>query len=428
MTKRKPRASKLVRIEPSIQVLAPAGRVEAALDAQSDLIGAIYDCAVEPQKWSDTLQRVCAALGGHSAGIVLLDYRKSHKDLLVRDWGPTTVWGERMGGLLESIKFIHRQFLGMSGAQLDNPILLPRDLAPEVRVFETPFYQQWAAPQEIHEVLEAVALSDATRLGLFCVTRQLNGGKFSPEQLALMRRLAPHIRRAITIGDLLDEQAVLLQGISSVIDNFATAVVMVGNGAEILRTNDAADAMLEARRPIRREGGCLKGPTEAATKELLEAVACAQRDETSIGSCGIGIGLSGPGPKAAVAHVLPLARGNIRTRLAPQALAAVFINTAGSQPFGDLNAVATAFDFTAAETRLIAALKKGHTLVEASRNLGVQLSTAKTHLTHIFDKVCVYRQNDLLTLINRLIVPVQRPRARAGRIDGASRSAVARRT
>lgn len=427
MTKRKSPSEDGLAVSPGYRVLSPASGPQAALDAQSELIGAIYDCAIKPDGWSQTLQRICTALGGHSAGIVLLDYRAARNDRLVRDWGPTTVWGERMGTLLESIKFIHRQFLGIGGAQIDKPIVLPRDLSPEVKVFETPFYQQWAAPQEIHQVMEAVALSDATRLGLFCVTRQFRSGEFTLEQTALMGRLAPHIRRAITIGDLLDEQAVLLQGISSAMDSFATGVVMVGAGGEILHTNDAADAMLEAGRPIRREGGNLAGVSGAATRELLAAVAIAQRDEAEIGACGIGIGLAGPGERSAVAHVLPLARGQIRTRLMPQAMAAVFVNTAGAQPFGDLKAVAAAFDFTPAETRLIAQLREGLSLVEAARKLGIQPSTAKTHLTHVFDKVCVYRQNDLLALINRLIVPVRKPRARPPRAGQASRGATLRR-
>ena len=407
-----PKAS---QIEPCRTIRRPPGPVadvRAALDHDSGLIGSIYDCAIDPTQWSDTLQTICTALGGHSAGIVLLDYR-SGKDRLVRDWGPTTVWGERMGGLLQSIKFIHRQFLGIRGPQLDVPILLPRDLKPEVEVFNTPFYREWAEPQQIHEVMEAVALSQSPRLGLFCVTRHVRDGRFSPEQIALMQRLAPHIRRAITIGDLLDEQAVKLQGIASVIDNFSTGVCMVGTGGEILYANDAARTMLDAGRPIRREGGCLKGSSAAATAVLLKAIGCAQRDEARIGACGISIALSGPGRKAAVAHVLPLARGDIRTRLAPQALAAVFVNTAGAQPFGDLQSVAVAFGFTPAEARLIELLREGYTVVDAARELGVKTSTCKTHLTHIFIKVGVYRQADVLTLVNRLIVPVRRPGAKA---------------
>ena len=193
------------------------------------------------------------------------------------------------------------------------------------------------------------------------------------------------------------------------IDSFATGVCMVGAKGEILHANAAASSMLLAGRPIRKEKGCLRGSEELSSKLLLEAIEAAQQDEAGMGACGIGIPLAGPGRKTAVAHVLPLARGNIRTRLVPQSLAAVFINTAGVEQFLDLDAVAKAMGFTTAEKRLVEQLLLGNNVVEAAAATGVKQSTSKTHLKHIFQKVGVYRQAELLTLMNRLVTPIRRP-------------------
>src|SRR4029453_13303644 len=243
---------------------------------KSALIGSIYDCALEPDLWPATLQRMCQAFGGHSAGIVLLDFVGAG-DRLVRDWGPTTDWAERMGGVLDSVKRIHRQFLGMRGARQDEPIVLPRDLAPQVDVFSTPFYQQWAQPQRIHQVMEAVALSETTRLGLFCITRQDHMGLFSDDEISLLRHLAPHIRRAITISDLLDLKTVERQAFASVIDSIPNGICIVGHNGEILHANVAAKGMLEKRTPIRSDGGHLRGVESAVTTELLEGIGRAQQ-------------------------------------------------------------------------------------------------------------------------------------------------------
>lgn len=152
---------------------------------QSQLIGSIYDCALDPTLWPPTLQKICEAFEGHSAGVVLLDFMGS-RDRLVRDWGPTTTWAERIVSVLDSIKLIHRQFLGMTGPRLEEPIVLPRDLAPHINVFTTPFYKEWAEPQRIHQVMESVALSEPTRLGLLC-----HGGHHphSPRAASACRRV-----------------------------------------------------------------------------------------------------------------------------------------------------------------------------------------------------------------------------------------------
>ena len=373
---------------------------------KSALIGSIYDCALEPDLWPATLQRMCEAFGGHSAGIVLLDFVGAG-DRLVRDWGPTTTWAERMGGVLDSVKRIHRQFLGMRGARLDEPIILPRDLAPQVNVFSTPFYQEWAQPQRIHQVMEAVALSETTRLGLFCITRQDHMGVFSDDLISLMRDLAPHIRRAITISDLLDLRTVERQAFSAVIDSITTGICIVGAGGEILHANTAAKAMFENKLPIRSDNGRLRVPDKTATAELLRAIAAAQEEEAHIGSNGIGVALGGTDGRHSVAHVLPLARGDVRTRLVPQALAAVFVNEDGPASFVNLEAIARSFEFTASETRLTHELVMGRTLAEAAAALGVVESTVKTHLQNVFFKTGTSRQVDLITLLHRLL-PVAR--------------------
>jgi DNA-binding CsgD family transcriptional regulator len=314
-----------------------------------------------------------------------------------------------MGGVLDSVKRIHRQFLGMSGARVDEPILLPRDLAPGVEVFNTPFYKEWAAPQQIHQVMEAVALSEPTRLGLFCITRQAHMGYFSDGQIDLLRLLAPHIRRAITISDMLDLRTVERQAFAAVIDSIPTGICIVGREGQILHSNTAAKAMLDRRTPIRSENGRLRGVDGEATAELLSSIETAQQDEAQIGANGIGVPLRVADGPPSIAHVLPLSRGDIRTRLIPQALAAVFVNADGPASFANLDAIARSFEFTPAETRLTNELLLGRTIAEAAAALGVGESTAKTHLQNVFVKAGVSRQVDLLILLHRLIPTARRP-------------------
>ena len=375
-------------------------------EQQSDLIGSIYDCALNPAFWSETLERLCAAMGGHSAGIVLLDYNGAN-DRLVRDWGPTAIWGDRIAEVMGSVKRIHRQFLGLTGPRLDDPILLPRDLAPQIDVFSSPFYLYWAAPQGIHQVAEAVALSEPTRLGLFCITRRMDRGQFSHDELDLLHRLAPHIRRAITISDLLDLRAVERQAFASVIDTIATAICIVGQSGNILHVNPAAREMLDGQGPIRSEGGQLKGTDAAATGALLAAIAKARENCHDVGTTGIGVPLKSKDGKHAVAHVLPLAGGDLKTRLVPDALAAVFIRADEPAPFADVEAIGQSFGFTPTETRLVKGLLGGNPMTDVAERLGIGAATAKTHLQNVFEKCNVSRQVDLLALIGRL-TPIAR--------------------
>jgi hypothetical protein len=60
--------------------------------------------------------------------------------------------------------------------------------------------------------------------------------------------------------------------------------------------------------------------------EVLDSSNLKKRDgdEADIGKTGLAINLTGPGTPRVLAHVLPLAGGDPRTRLKPAAVAAVF--------------------------------------------------------------------------------------------------------
>lgn len=373
---------------------------------ESDLIGSIYDCALNPSAWSGTLERLCAALNGHSAGIVLLDYHGTN-DRLVRDWGPTTVWGDRIVEVIGSIKRIHRQFLGLDASRSQDLILLPRDLAPQVDVFTTPFYEYWARPQGIHQVLEAVALSEPTRLGLFCVTRRVERGDFSADEMGLLRRLAPHIRRAITISDLLDLRAVERNAFKQVMDSLSAGVCIVGSEGRVLHANPAAMEILRKTSHIRIDNDQIRGSGAGGASELMSAVETARTKGSEIGTSGIGIPLTDADGGRAMAHVLPLGCGSEKTRLVPDALAGIFINAEAPASFADVAEVGRSFEFTPAETRLVGQLMTGSALGDCARQLDISEATARTHLKHVFEKCGVSRQVELLTLLQRLM-PIAR--------------------
>jgi hypothetical protein len=65
--------------------------------------------------------------------------------------------------------------------------------------------------------------------------------------------------------------------------------------------------------------------------ELREAIGLAAQDETAIGKAGLAVCLAEEDGEPAVAHVLPLTGSELRTRLQPAAVAAVFIGVAAGE-------------------------------------------------------------------------------------------------
>ena len=158
--------------------------------------------------------------------------------------------------------------------------------------------------------------------------------------------------------------------------------------------------------PIQGVSGVLQAKAGVGGQELRSAISLAAEDEASLGKTGLAIRLSRDDEPAQYAHVLPLVGGELRARLKPEAVAAVFVGAAADGAEG-AEAMATAFSFTPAETRLVEHLLAGRSLNESAAALGVAMTTAKTHLENIFQKTGVGRQADLMRLAARVAAPAR---------------------
>jgi DNA-binding CsgD family transcriptional regulator len=181
------------------------------------------------------------------------------------------------------------------------------------------------------------------------------------------------------------------------LDVLRCAVVLTDASGTILHANRSAEHMLRNGGPIRDVGGILQATAPSAAAELRAAIGLAARHEVEIGKTGLSVALTEPGAPTSIAHLLPLTGSELRTRLQPTAIAAVFIGaTPDAQDAAE--ATAAAYDLTPAERRVLARLLGGATLAETAAGLGVAISTAKTHLDNIFSKTGVTRQTELMRL------------------------------
>ena len=165
--------------------------------------------------------------------------------------------------------------------------------------------------------------------------------------------------------------------------------------------------LLERRTPINDHLGRLSGDTATVTRRLREAIAGVGQDEAGFRHDSLGVPLGGEGPDTVLAHILPLATGEIRTRLAREATAAVIIAGGGAVRPAAVAGLAASFRLTEAEARMLARVAGGSGVNEAAAALGIQVATARTHMRHIFNKLGVSRHAELVALVNRLTSPTR---------------------
>lgn len=369
----------------------------------SELIGAIYDCALDPGRWEATLAEVAATF---DCAVVSLTLNDLHGNRFLINkaagWEPELLRLKSERHVAE-INARLTEWLVLQPS-IDEMFVASAHLTPEY-IQESLYVEECLKPQGIVDIMHMFLMYTHRQFAEIGLGRHVRQGIITAREIELGRLLLPHLRRAVTISGILDAQAIERARIAEALDALRCGVVLADRRGSILHANRAAEGMMRDGGPIRSHHGTLTAGTPAASRELRTAIALAARDEAELEREGGAVRLTAAGLPPAYAHVLPIAAGRLRTQLRPEAVAAVFISVPDGQ--GGIGLLARAFNLTAAETRVLESLVAGHTLAETAGHLGVAPSTAKTHLDHIFAKAGVSRQTELIRLAMQMTLPVQ---------------------
>jgi DNA-binding CsgD family transcriptional regulator/PAS domain-containing protein len=396
MTAERPAAKNLERSMP----------IDIAPESLSDVIGKIYDSAVNPALWPVALEGACGLIGATHSYIGIYD-----SDRWGMRYGPQ--WGgdphwmklyrEKYGEMMPFWKIIPKFDVG-EVISSRRTVEIAGGNEEEIR--KSPFFTEWADPAGYRDSVTSIVSRSETQFGLFHLltppTRDLCG----PREWAIAELLVPHLRRAVAIGDLLDMKSIASAVFESALDTLSIAVVLCDTHARICHANAAAQAMLSAGAPISSQDGALRASSPQATLSLTTAIARAASNESQIGLAGIGVPVTGPGGRPAIAHVLPLKFGSLRPDLAPGAVAAVFVTPAQTKALPPVEALAALYELTPTEARVLVEIASGKNRAATAQTLGIADSTVKTHLARVFDKTGASEQSELAKLVSSLTPPI----------------------
>jgi DNA-binding CsgD family transcriptional regulator len=177
-------------------------------------------------------------------------------------------------------------------------------------------------------------------------------------------------------------------------------VVIVDVSGKVLATNRAADTILKAADGLKSHAGrlaCDRPEDSCALATAICAVANPSRHRKPVL-------VDLPIPRKAAhrpltAHVVPIPTNSVWMGFTPPSgVAAVFVIDP-LRRCANTDSLAGAYGLTAAECRVLREVVQGSGLVDTARTLRVAVSTARTHLQHIFEKTNVNSQAELVRLV-----------------------------
>jgi DNA-binding CsgD family transcriptional regulator len=368
----------------------------------SALIGSIYDAVLEPALWTGVVERAGKFVGGVGASIFRQDS--------VRKIG-NSYYHSGIDPRFERLYFEkYIKFDPLSAAYLTlkvGDVSSSSIIIPPAEFFETRFYREWARPQGLVDNVFAILERSPTSIAAFIVFRHERDGLADDDARQLLGLIAPHLRRAVLIGKVIDLRTIEAATFADTLDGLNAGIFLVDATGLIVHANVAGHGILAVGDILRSFAGRLVAHDQQVDEVLRDAFKATEHGDAAIGTKGIAVPLIARDGERHVAHILPLTSGaRRRAELAITATAALFVQKAALETPSRPEAIAKAYKLTPTELRVLLTLVEVGGGPEVAEALGIADGTVKTHLSHLFQKTGVKHQVDLVRLVAGFSSPI----------------------
>ncbi len=371
----------------------------------SQLIGDIYDAALDPALWGRALEGVCGFVGGSQANIFWQDViGKAAKKFF--EWGNDPHFTRLY---METYAKINPLFPAAYGFPVGQ-VFQQSDVLSFAEMHETRLYKEWMQPQGFVDFIGCHLDKSSGSCIPVTVIRHERDGLVDEHAISRMDLIVPHIRRAALIGNVIDLRACEAATLADTLDGLAAGILLVDGAGRIMYVNTSGQAMLDDGAILLSRGGRLTARDEDSDQALKEVFAATDGGDAAVGSKGVVVSMVAPGGQRYVAHVLPLTAGaRRRAGTTYDSVAAVFVHEAALEAPSVPNALAKAYKLTAMELRVLLGIVQiggGPTVAE---ELGISETTVRSHLRHVYQKTGTNRQADLVKLVAAFESPWRDP-------------------
>lgn len=367
-----------------------------------DLVGEIYDCVIEPGHWPFVLERIARMIDGDNAAISLA-HTGTNRISVRAQWNVAPKFEEDMLANFAINPLVPAVWFN----DVDSPYTASQTLGKEELKFAQ-WHRRAVAPHGYGDAIATLLAKSSSHFGSLSLFRDGDKPSFGADEVTTLRRLAPHVRRAVMISDMLDARRLERDRLAATLDRLSVGVILADGDGQIAHANAAMHEHMLQGSALRRIGGLLTARDPASARDLAQAIADAASGTTvDIPSSGIVVFLKGSAGHDFAAWILPL-DGGLRREFAAslQARVAIFVRQIGANPPFPAELFVRRYAITPAECRVMMLLVQGMSIAEAAETLGIALPTAKTHLAHLFEKTGTSRQTDLVRLVMSALAPV----------------------
>jgi DNA-binding CsgD family transcriptional regulator len=369
----------------------------ASLEQFSSLVADIYDAALDPARWDQTLRHVCSVTGGDNSSLVMYDLEKRRRPrIIAANLDPLQIskYDEYFSQIDPLAPVLERSAPG---------VIVTARLATEESDRRGEFYNDWAHPSETGDTVFVNLTAGDEGVCTFMIGHAWRPEPFpTPKVLRLARLLAPHLERALRAQSELRDLSLVHAAALDLIDQWRHGCVLISSTGAVLYANRAANQVAESQDGLSLRACGLKAEIAREDVALQRLIHQARTDSGRAPRSGSRLAISRSSARQSYTiQVLPVRMNRVYAG-SKAAAALVLIVDHGCEPQLEPADLRNIFDLTQAEARVALLVLKGHGLQFVAAKLCVGLSTVRVHLQRVFEKTQTHRQAELAKLLVEL--------------------------
>ncbi len=374
----------------------------------SDTIETIYEAALTPERWYDTLVAVVKYVGAERGMVGMTNATTGLLDvseMYALDADLMALWATKFGGEDPWADGIAGVVAGDVGRGSD---LISYEELEKKQVF-----REIVVPVGVYDTCYTAIASNRLRVGFLSVYQGEELGRFSDETVERMAVLGPHLVRAAKIHTHLSELRVTTAALGGALDELSFALVTCTRDGRIVTANRPAEALFGKSGVLKLRDQRLSTWDPSSTQRLWDLIerASDSGDPAMIDSGVVALVRPGFDDRPLSATVVPISRRVDRPPWAGDSATALVVITSPEQPLDvPEGALSELYSLTPAEARLALAVAHGQSPADYAELEGIAVSTARWTLKKVQAKTGTNTQSALAALIMRSLGPLARAR------------------
>lgn len=359
------------------------------------LVGLAYDAALDERKWTPFLEAFAAAVGGSSA-ILRSNDMQTQSASFNASIGYDPAWQAAYCNRFAKIDYFNH----VMNQHAPGKIFSSDQHFDQSKLRKSEYYNDYLRPQDKVNLIGTFLLKEGSHSLVLGIQRGKRAGAFEDKELQMMNTLAPHITRAVQLHRKVNTVTAEKMHAQGALDQMRMGVILTNRFGTPLHLNRAAELMMTQDTGLGVFHNRLAVHSPSETAKLHQLIADAAVGINAVATGG-DMRITMPNKveflHCLVTPVSPEISFMLNASIGSDCIA-IFLTKPGNLQLSPKRLV-TLYKITPAEARLAAKLAALRTVEEASDDLGIAVSTARSQLKSVFAKTGTQSQAELLMLL-----------------------------